>query len=72
MLTPKMIVFLIKCLFTKGFIRFFEGYYMILLTKQLPVAVLGYHTIYTIEDVLMVYIPYIEKQPKEVNNDEKQ
>lgn len=44
---------------------------MILLTKQIPVAVLGYHTIYTIEDVLMVYIPYIQKQAKEINLEEQ-
>ena len=37
----------------------------------MPVAVLGYHTIYTIEDVLMVYIPYIQKQLKEINLEEQ-
>lgn len=44
---------------------------MILVTKQIPVAVLGYHVIYTIEDITMVYIPFIDKQTKEVNLDEQ-
>ena len=43
---------------------------MILITKQIPVAVLGYHVIYTIEDIQMLYIPYIDKQNKEMNLDE--
>ncbi len=51
--------------------RFLEGYYMILITKQTPVAILGYHIIYTIEDVAMIYIPYIDKLNKEVNQDEQ-
>ena len=56
----------------KGFIKFLEGYYMILITKQLPVAVLGYHVIYTIEDVSMIYIPYVDKEKnKEINLDEQ-
>ncbi len=56
-----------------GFVRFLEGYYMILITKQLPVAILGYHIIYTIEDFTMIYIPYVhpEKNLKEVNMDEQ-
>lgn len=45
---------------------------MILVTKQLPVAILGYHVIYTIEDVTMVYIPYSDKNnATEVNLDEQ-
>ncbi len=54
-----------------GFIKFLEGYYMILITKHVPVAVLGYHVIYTIEDINMIYIPYIDKQTKDVNMDEQ-
>lgn len=55
-----------------GFIKFLEGYYMVLVTKQLPVAILGYHVIYTIEDVTMIYIPYTDKNNiKEVNLDEQ-
>jgi hypothetical protein len=44
---------------------------MILITKQVPVAILGYHTIYTIDDVAMIYIPYTDKNAKEVNLDEQ-
>ena len=44
---------------------------MILVTKQIPVAVLGYHIIYTIDDITMIYIPYIDKQTKEANLDEQ-
>lgn len=56
-----------------GFIKFTEGYYMILVTKQLPVAILGYHVIYTIEDVAMIYVPYVPEKPqnKEINLDEQ-
>ena len=55
----------------KGFIRFLEGYYMLLISKKLPVAVLGYHSIYTIEEVSMVYIPYADKTAKEANLEEQ-
>ena len=55
----------------KGFIKFLEGYYMLLITKKLPVAVLGYHTIYTIDDVSMIYIPYTDKTNKEANLEEQ-
>lgn len=40
-----------------GFIRFLEGYYIILVTKRRKVAVIGHHTIYKIEDTSMIYIP---------------
>ncbi|XP_067120372.1 polyphosphoinositide phosphatase [Centruroides vittatus] len=40
-----------------GFIKFLEGYYIILVTKRRRVAVIGHHTIYKIEDTSMVYIP---------------
>jgi hypothetical protein len=54
-----------------GFVRFLEGYYMILITKQTPVAILGYHVVYAIEDVAMIYIPFIDKLNKDVNQDEQ-
>ena len=55
-----------------GFIRFLEGYYMMFVTKQLAVGVIGYHIIYTIEDVVMIYIPFVDKTKKfEVNLDEQ-
>ncbi|KYN11709.1 Polyphosphoinositide phosphatase [Trachymyrmex cornetzi] len=40
-----------------GFIRFLEGYYIILVTKRRRIAVIGHHTIYKIEDTSMIYIP---------------
>ena len=57
-----------------GFIRFLEGYYLILITKQIPVAILGFHTIYTIEDASLIYVPYEnadKAQPKDSNLDEQ-
>nr|KAI8742398.1 polyphosphoinositide phosphatase-like [Biomphalaria glabrata] len=40
-----------------GFVRFLEGYYMILITKRKKAAVIGSHIIYKIEDTSMLYIP---------------
>jgi len=40
-----------------GFVRFLEGYYMVLITKRRRVALIGCHTIFKIEDTCMVYIP---------------
>nr|CAD7194683.1 unnamed protein product [Timema douglasi] len=40
-----------------GFVRFLEGYYIILVTKRRRVAVIGHHTLYKIEDTSMIYIP---------------
>lgn len=42
-----------------GFVRFLEGYYMILITKRDRVALIGPHTIYKVEDTCMLYIPNI-------------
>lgn len=44
---------------------------MLLITKKQAVAVLGYHTIFTIDDVAMVYIPYGDKSIKETNLEEQ-
>lgn len=41
-----------------GFVRFLEGYYLIVVTKRRRVAVIGLHTIYKIEDTSMIYIPH--------------
>ncbi|CAH0560773.1 unnamed protein product [Brassicogethes aeneus] len=41
-----------------GFIKFLEGYYIVLITKRRKVAVVGHHTIYKIEDTNMIYIPH--------------
>lgn len=40
-----------------GFVRFMEGYYMIVITKSSRVAQLGMHFIYKIEETEMIYIP---------------
>lgn len=40
-----------------GFVKFLEGYYLILVTKRRRVAIIGHHTIYKIEDTTMIYIP---------------
>ncbi|XP_012265419.2 polyphosphoinositide phosphatase isoform X1 [Athalia rosae] len=40
-----------------GFVRFLEGYYIILVTKRRRVAVIGHHTLYKNEDTAMIYIP---------------
>ncbi|XP_030749376.1 polyphosphoinositide phosphatase [Sitophilus oryzae] len=41
-----------------GFIKFLEGYYIILITKRRKVAAIGHHTIYKIEDTTMISIPH--------------
>jgi len=41
-----------------GFVRFLEGYYIVLITKRRRIGVMGFHTIYKIEDTTMVYIPH--------------
>nr|XP_022910134.1 polyphosphoinositide phosphatase-like [Onthophagus taurus] len=41
-----------------GFIRFLEGYYIILITKRQKVAIIGHHTIYKIEHTTMIYLPH--------------
>lgn len=40
-----------------GFVRFLEGYYMVLITKRAKLAELGGHSIYKIEGSSMIYIP---------------
>ncbi|XP_023935391.2 polyphosphoinositide phosphatase isoform X1 [Bicyclus anynana] len=46
-----------------GFIRFLEGYYIILVTKRRKIAVIGSHSIYKIEDTAMIYIPNDTSKP---------
>lgn len=40
-----------------GFVRFLEGYYVILITKRRCVAMIGHHCVYKIEDTLNLYLP---------------
>ncbi|XP_028173128.1 polyphosphoinositide phosphatase [Ostrinia furnacalis] len=47
-----------------GFIRFLEGYYIILVTKRRKIAVVGSHSIYKIEDTSMIYIPSDVSKPQ--------
>ncbi|XP_047509279.1 polyphosphoinositide phosphatase [Pieris napi] len=47
-----------------GFIRFLEGYYIILVTKRRKIAVIGPHSIYKIEDTAMIYIPNDTSKPQ--------
>lgn len=44
---------------------------MILITKRIPVAILGFHTIYTIDDAAIIYIPNEDKSIRENNLDEQ-
>merc|ERR1719370_1983138 len=53
-----------------GFVKFLEGYYIVLITKRRKVGLIGHHTIYKIEDTSMIYIPY-ETVSKENNYDEQ-
>lgn len=46
-----------------GFVRFLEGYYLILVTKRIRCAFVGMHLIYTIKDTVMVYVD--ETPPKQ-------
>lgn len=46
-----------------GFIRFLEGYYIILVTKRRKIAVIGPHSIYKIEDTATIYIPSDNSKP---------
>lgn len=43
--------------FSTGFVRFLEGYYIVLITKRRKMADIGGHSIYKIEDTTMMYIP---------------
>lgn len=48
----------VVCICSAGFVRFMEGYYLVLVTKRRRVAVLGLHTIYKVQDTAMIYIPH--------------
>lgn len=39
-----------------GFVRFLEGYYLILVTKRTRCAVVGMHLMYTIKDTAMIRV----------------
>ena len=52
-----------------GFVRFLEGFYIILITKRRKVGLIGHHTIYKIEDTSMISIP--NESVKEQHADEQ-
>lgn len=39
-----------------GFVRFLEGYYIVLITKRSAVALLGGHYVYHVDDTVMIQI----------------
>lgn len=45
-------------LFDLGFVKFLEGYYLILVTKRRRVASVGMHVVYKIEDTSLIYVPH--------------
>jgi hypothetical protein len=51
-----------------GFVRFLEGFYILLITKRRRSAMIGYHCVYKIEDTSLVYIP--NEDVKETHPDE--
>lgn len=46
-----------------GFVRFLEGYYLILVTKRTRIGIIGMHLIYTIMDTIMIRVNDTSKQP---------
>lgn len=50
-------------IYVPGFIRFLEGYYIILVTKRRKIAMIGSHSIYKIQDTSMIYIPSDNSKP---------
>lgn len=51
-----------------GFVRFLNGYYLILIVKRRKVASIGFHSIYKIEETKLVYIPNLG--PIQYSNEE--
>uniref|UniRef100_A0A915ILX5 Uncharacterized protein n=1 Tax=Romanomermis culicivorax TaxID=13658 RepID=A0A915ILX5_ROMCU len=58
----------VECYGLLGFVRFLEGYYMILVTKARRICQIGYHWIFKVEETSTIYIP--EEIPKS-NTDEQ-
>ena len=54
-----------------GFIRFLEGFYMILISRRRKVAKIGAHLIYKIMETTMFYLPNINKVSKQKKFSEK-
>ena len=45
-----------------GFVRFLEGYYIIFIVRRLKCAMVGFHSIYKIEETKTVYVPNSESR----------
>jgi hypothetical protein len=43
---------------TAGFIRFMQGYYMLLISRKSKVGAIGSHFVYSIDDTIYVPIPH--------------
>ena len=50
-----------------GFVRFLEGYYILLITKRRKVAIIGGHFIYKIEDAVLLYIAPTANKVSSIN-----
>jgi hypothetical protein len=48
-----------------GFVRFLQGYYLLLITKRRKVGMIARHSIYGIEDTAYLYIPSPDKEESE-------
>jgi len=53
-----------------GFVKFLEGYYLILISKRRRVALIGGHTLYKIDDTVMIPIANEQARSKFSNPDE--
>jgi len=51
-----------------GFIKFLEGYYIVLITRRRKIATIGHHAIFKVEDTSCHYIPFggLSKNPDEL------
>ncbi|KAI9330399.1 SacI homology domain-containing protein [Obelidium mucronatum] len=58
-----------SCFGIVGFIKFLEGYYMILITKRSAVALIGGHYVYHIDDTLLLGITGQSEQFEQRSND---
>ena len=54
----------------QGFIRFTAGYYMSVITKRSPVALLGGHYVYHIDETRLIPLASDERRKQEKNSEE--
>jgi hypothetical protein len=53
-----------------GFIRFMQGYYMLLISRKSKVGAIGSHFVYSIDDTIYVPIPHPSFKPTNNPNEE--